>query len=222
MKKVITLLGMVLLCVALVGCGNGGNGKEETQVGADRQTTESMPETQSTTITEDTTEQSTEEQTGGNILVVYFSVTGNTKAIAECIADGLPADIYEIVPQEPYTDADLNYNDNNSRSTLEMNDSSARPEINGTIDNFDRYDTIFIGYPIWWGEAPRILDTFVENYDFAGKTVVPFCTSGSSGIGSSADTLEQLAGNGNWVEGQRFSGTESADQVMEWAGQFKE
>lgn len=153
--------------------------------------------------------------------MVYFSATGNTKAIAESIADGLQADIYEIVPKEPYTDADLNYNDNNSRSTLEMNDPSARPEIVGPVYNFEQYDTVFLGYPIWWGEAPRILNTFVESYDFTGKTVIPFCTSASSGIGSSADKLESLAGSGDWVDGQRFKGNESADKVMEWANQFQ-
>ncbi len=232
MKKIIALLLMITLCVSLAACGNveeSGNDKttnntaineenyqEETSLAeVNSQTAESIA------VTESTTELSTEAKNESNILVVYFSATGNTKAIAESIADGLGADIYEIVPEEPYTDADLDYNDDNSRTTLEMNDSAVRPVISGTVENFDQYDTVFLGYPIWWGQAPRILDTFVESYDFTGKTVIPFCTSASSGIDSSADTLESLAGTGNWVDGQRFNGNESVDKVMEWASQFK-
>ncbi len=101
-----------------------------------------------------------------------------------------------------------------------MNDPSTRPEIAGTIDSWSQYDKVFIGYPIWWGDAPRIMDTFVESYDFSGKTVIPLCTSASSGIGSSAGNLEKLAGSGNWMDGQRFSGSESANDVQDWAGQF--
>lgn len=230
MKKIISILVMITLCASLVACGdttgngtvavNEENSKEETQTAKDSQTMESTTTVESATTEESTEERVAETESGSNVLVVYFSATGNTRAIAEIIADGLPADLYEIVPEEPYTDADLNYNDNNSRSTLEMNDPSARPAISGVIENFDQYDTLFLAYPIWWGEAPRILDTFVESYDFTGKTVIPFCTSASSGIGSSADTLENLAGSGNWMAGQRFSGSASADEVLEWANQF--
>lgn len=151
-----------------------------------------------------------------NILVVYFSVTGTTKGVAEKIADGIGADIYEIVPETPYTDADINYNDNNSRSTIEMNDADARPAISGSIDNMEQYDIIFLGYPIWWGQAPRILSTFVESYDLTGKTVVPFCTSASSDIGSSATNLEKLTSGADWLAGKRFSSGDSADTIMEW------
>ena len=244
MKKVISLLVMAMLCVSLMACGNQNGSEnaktadetavkeessaEEAQAAEDAAQAEEGTGTETAeseaaedTVTENDEDMQTEMQNESRMLVAYFSVTGNTRGMAESIADGLEADLYEIVPEEPYTEADLNYNDNNSRTTLEMNDSSARPEISGTIEHFDQYDTIFLGYPIWWGEAPRILDTFVESYDFTGKTVIPFCTSASSGIGSSADTLEGLAGSGTWLDGQRFSGSDPADKVLEWAGQFK-
>lgn len=151
------------------------------------------------------------------VLVAYFSVTNHTKSIAEHLADGLNADLYEITPEDPYTEADINYNDNNSRTSIEMNDESARPAINGTVDNMDQYDVVFVGYPIWWGKAPKIMRTFVESYDFSGKTVIPFCTSASSGIGSSASDLEALTSGATWLEGHRFSGSDSEATVMDWA-----
>lgn len=153
---------------------------------------------------------------GSRVLVAYFSATGTTEGVAEHIAEGLQADLYEIVPEEPYTDADLNYHDNNSRSTIEMNDPSVRPAISGSVENMEQYDVVFIGYPIWWGEAPRIVSTFVESYDFSGKTVVPFCTSGGSGVGSSAANLEALTDGATWMEGRRLNGSDSRDTVMEW------
>lgn len=158
------------------------------------------------------------EETASKILVAYFSATNTTKTLAEYLAEGLGADLYAIVPEEPYTSADLNYRDDNSRSTREMNDPASRPAISGSVENMGQYDTVVIAYPIWWGEAPRIVDTFVESYDFSGKTIIPFCTSGGSGIGSSAKTLETLAGGGSWLEGRRFSGGESKDDMLNWFG----
>lgn len=151
-----------------------------------------------------------------NVLVAYFSATGTTEGVAENISAGLNADLYEIVPQEPYTDADLNYNDDDSRSTIEMNDPDARLAISGSVENMEQYDIVFIGYPIWWGEAPRIISTFVESYDFSGKTIVPFCTSGGSGIGSSAEDLEELTSGAEWLSGSRLRGSDSQEDVMEW------
>ena len=110
----------------------------------------------------------------------------------------------------------VDYNDNNSRTTIEMNDPDARPAISGSVENMEQYDIVFIGYPIWWGEAPRIVSTFVESYDFSGKTIVPFCTSGGSGMGSSAVNLEQLTTGAQWLSGERLSGSDSQDEVMEW------
>ena len=161
-------------------------------------------------------EAETSETQGKKVLVAYFSATGTTESVAEHIANGLNADIYEIIPEEPYTDADLNYNDNNSRSTIEMNDPSSRPAISSSVENMEQYDIVFIGYPIWWGEAPRIVSTFVESYDFSGKTVVPFCTSGGSGVGSSVSNLEQLTSGATWMEGRRLNGSDSQETVMEW------
>lgn len=152
----------------------------------------------------------------GKILVAYFSCTGNTEKIADYIAEDLGVTAYQITPETPYTSADLHYNDNNSRATREQNDPTARPAISGSVENMDDYDIIFLGYPIWWGQAPKILYTFVESYDLVGKTIVPFCTSGSSGIGSSAVNLSQSAPNAVWLSGNRFSGSASRDSVTEW------
>ena len=150
-------------------------------------------------------------------LVVYFSNTGNTKTIAEYISEELGADLFEIIPAVPYTSADLDYNDSSSRSTIEQNDSSSRPEIANTVENMEQYDTISLGYPIWWGRAPQIISTFLESYNFDGKTIVPFCTSASSGIGSSDTNLHGLTSPGtNWLAGRRFSGGASRDVVAEW------
>lgn len=126
------------------------------------------------------------------ILVAYFSATNTTEGVAKNIADSLDADLYEITPKEPYTNADLDYHNDKSRSTIEMNDSNSRPAISGSVENMSQYEIVFIGYPIWWGEAPRILSTFIESYNFSGKTIVPFCTSGGSGVGSSAKNIERL------------------------------
>lgn len=161
------------------------------------------------------------EKTGGEesaaTLVAYFSATGNTRPIAEYAAEYLAADLYQIVPAQPYTDADLNYNDPNSRTSAEMSDDSARPAIDGQLASLDPYDVIFLGYPIWWGQAPRIISTFLESLDFSGKTVVPFCTSGSSGVGSSADTLHALCAEDTlWLEGKRFAIGADEAQVAAW------
>lgn len=150
------------------------------------------------------------------VLVAYFSATNTTKKIAGYIADGLDADLYEIVPEQPYTSADLNYGDSSSRTTIEMNDPDARPAISGKVADMAQYDIVFVGYPIWWGEAPRIISIFLESYDFSGKTIVPFCTSGSSGIGSSAANLRTLTKGADWLAGRRFSGSASRSTVIEW------
>ena len=156
------------------------------------------------------------EETDGKILVAYFSCTGNTEGIAAYIADILQADQYEITPAVPYTDADLNYSNSSSRATREQNDPSSRPEIEDSVENMDDYDVLFLGYPIWWGQAPKIMSTFLESYDLTGKTIVPFCTSGSSGIGSSATNLHPLAASAKWLDGTRFSGSAARSAVEAW------
>lgn len=151
------------------------------------------------------------------ILVVYFSATGTTRGVAEKLAEGLSADLYEIVPEEPYTAADLNYNDFRSRTSVEMNDPACRPAIAGELPDLTDYDTVFIGYPIWWGDAPRILSSFVERVDLTGKTLAVFFTSGSSGLGRSMSRLEQQAGTGTWLEGRRFTARTTAEELVNWA-----
>ena len=153
----------------------------------------------------------------GGVLVAYFSATGTTKGVAERLASAVGGDLYEIVPAEPYSDADLNWNDRESRSTKEQDDKSARPGIASESLDLSGYTTIYVGYPIWWGEEPRILDTFVESYDFSGKTMIPFCTSSSSGIGSSGRNMEQLTSGAIWLDGSRFGGSVSEDELRAWA-----
>ena len=157
-----------------------------------------------------------EETNGSNVLVAYFSCTGNTQGLAEKIASALGADLYEIVPEQPYMDADLNYNDSSTRATVEQNDDSCRPAIFGSIENMDGYEAVIIGYPIWWGQAPKILYTFMESYDFDHKVVVPFCTSGSSGVGSSATNLHSSAPDADWLDGTRFSSSTSESDIESW------
>ena len=162
------------------------------------------------------TETTTSSQTHSDVLVVVFSQTGHTKEIAEKIASIENADLYGIVASDPYTEEDLNYNNSRSRATLEQNDPSARPEIGSETIDLTGYSKIYVGYPIWFGQEPRIMDAFVEKYDFGDATVIPFCTSGSSGIGSSGTNLAKNAGSGNWLEGKRFSSGASEDEVREW------
>ena len=151
-------------------------------------------------------------------IVVYFSCTDNTKRIAEYVAEGISAHIYRIEAAIPYTAADLNYNDANSRTSVENKDSAARPEIAGVLPSLDEYTNIYIGYPIWHGQAPKILYTFVEHYSLSGKTVIPFCTSASSGIGTSASNLQTAAKwQSDWLVGKRFSGSASESEVINWA-----
>ena len=226
MKKIIAILlfwGMVL---GLAACGKSASQTEQPTTEEDfvesRSSMEEAAENSSTDAENMGVPESQPEETDipdaqeSKVLIAYFSATGTTKGVAEHIANGLNADIYEIVPEDPYTDADLDYNNNNSRATIEMSDPDVRPVISGSVENMEQYDIVFIGYPIWRGEAPRIISTFVESYDFSGKTIVPFCTSGGSGMGSSAANLEELTNGAQWISGQRLSGSDPQDTVMEW------
>ena len=152
----------------------------------------------------------------GNVLVAYFSATGNTAGVAEAIAGRLGADVWEIEVAQPYTEADLNYNDDASRVSVEHADGASPELAQVTPDGWADYDTVLLGYPIWWGEAAWPLRTFVAGNDFGEKTVMPFCTSGSTGIGGSAERLAELAGTGNWLEGERFSAG-AGDDAAAWA-----
>ena len=202
MKKIIALLIAVLLVFGLTACGGGAESAEENAA----ETTESSSE-----------ETAAEEpQTDTGVLVVYFSATGTTKGVAEKIASVTGADLYEIKAAQEYTAEDLDWNDSDSRTTHEQNDTAVRPEIGSDPVSLEGYSTIYIGFPIWWGEEPRIMDTFVESYDFDGITMIPFCTSSSSGIGMSGKNLESNAGSGKWLDGQRFSGSVSEDELQTW------
>lgn len=214
MKKAIAILLSLTMILGLAACGNSASQTE--QPSTEDTSVESKADTNSAENSTDMENTDNQDVQDHKVLVAYFSATGTTKGVAEHIANGLNADIYEIVPEDPYTDADLNYNDNNSRTTIEMNDPNARPAISGSVENMEQYDIIFVGYPIWWGEAPRIVSTFMESYDFSGKTIVPFCTSGGSGIGSSASNLERLTSGATWIDGRRLNGSDSQDTVMEW------
>ena len=155
---------------------------------------------------------------GGRVLVAYFSATGHTAAVAETIADAAGAELFELEPVTPYTDADLDYNDSSSRTSQERADPALQevPLVSTTVDGWDTYDTVFVGYPIWWGGAAWPVNGFVTGNDFAGKRVIPFCTSASSGLGRSGERLAELAGSGDWVEGRRFSAGAGAEEIAAW------
>ena len=155
--------------------------------------------------------------TNNKILVAYFSATGNTKSVAEKLATAINADLFEIVPEQLYTADDLDWHNDRSRSSVEMGDKSSRPKITSKIDNISQYNIVFVGSPIWWGREPSIMDTFIESYDFAGKTVIPFVTSGSSGIGDYGSNLQSLAPGAKILTGKRFSTSVTAEELKTWA-----
>ncbi len=204
MKRIIAIFLLLIFVLGLAACSGNTNQKESSSG-------------ENSTPTSDQDNDSKENSTGENggenlskILVAYFSATGTTKALAKYAAD-----IYEIVPQDPYTDEDLTYY-TGGRADKEQNDPSARPAISGSVEDMSRYDTVLIGYPIWHGQAPKIIYTFLESYDFSGKTILPFCTSHSSGIGSSADNLHSLASGANWLDGKRFADGTSKEEIENW------
>ncbi len=147
------------------------------------------------------------------VAVIYFSASGTTKGIAEIINKKISSDLIEIVPKEKYSNADLNWNDSNSRTSIECNDATSRPEIVNTI-NVDLYDVIFLGYPIWWGDVPHIILTFMDTYKLDGKTIIPFCTSGGTGISGSMNTLKKYNKNVNWLDGKRLSNESDVDSLL--------
>ena len=153
-------------------------------------------------------------------LVAYFSASGTTAKVAKKMAEAIGADLFEIKPETPYTGADLNWQNKNSRSSVEMNDRSSRPAIAVKVADMPQYDVVFVGFPVWWYREPSIIDTFMESYDFAGKTVIPFATSGGSGLGDSAANMQKLAKGAKVVNGKRFSGSVSSEELKAWAGQW--
>jgi flavodoxin len=161
-----------------------------------------------------------EENTMKKTLVAYFSASGVTAALAERLAAAIGADLFEIKPEEPYTAADLDWRDKQSRSSVEMNDRSARPAVAASVEDMASYETVFVGFPIWWYREPSIIDTFMESYDFSGKTVVPFATSGSSGIGDSPANIQALAPGAEVAPGKRFDKNASAEELGRWAKEW--
>lgn len=209
-KHMLSLALAGAMTLTLAACGQSS---DESQ----SQETPPSTTTQESSGTASTPDAS--EPTGnGNVLVVYYSASGNTEAVAGYIAEATGGDLFAITPAEPYTSDDLNWTDENSRVSQEYADESLRDvELTTTeVENWDSYDTVFIGYPIWWGVAAWPTDSFVEANDFTGKTVIPFCTSSSSGLGQSGDLLAELAGTGNWLEGQRFRGSASEAEIQTW------
>lgn len=152
-------------------------------------------------------------------LVAYFSATGNTKSVAEKLASSINADLFEIIPEQIYTTEDLNWRNDASRSSVEMKDKNSRPMIASKIENIEQYKFVFVGFPIWWGREPSIIDTFMESYDFAGKTIIPFATSGSSDIGNTYENLQSLAPNAKVLNGKRFPVDVSTDELRTWANE---
>ena len=156
------------------------------------------------------------------VLVTYFSASGVTRGVAQNIADSIGADLFEIRAKQPYTEQDINWHDKNSRSSIEMNDKSSRPEIEVTVSKLDEYETILIGFPVWWYTAPTIINTFIESLDLSGKTLIPFCTSGGTGISGCERDLRNEYPEYNWKEGKRFTGNESKESIKNWIGGLNE
>ena len=214
MKKLTALLLSVVLVLSLAACGSANKPASSTMQPETSAPTE-QPESSSTAPAE--SEPETQPETG-KTLVVYYSASGNTERVAKDIAEAAGADLFEIVPTEVYTSEDLNWTNSDSRVSREHDDESLRdvPLTTTEVPDWDSYDTVFIGYPIWWGIAAWPVDTFVKNNDFTGKTVIPFATSSSSGMGQSGSLLADMAGTGEWQEGQRFSSGVSSDDVQSW------
>lgn len=211
MKKLIALLLSLMLVFSLAACGNNPQAAETepaTSTPVSEETQE--PETSEETEAADT------ESTGGKTLVVYYSASGNTENVSNVIAKTLGADLFELEPVEPYSNDDLNWTNDDSRVTREHENEDERDVelVSATVDNWSEYDTVFIGYPIWWGIAAWPVDEFIETNDFTGKTVIPFATSASSGMGQSGELLAEMAGTGDWQEGQRFRSGASEDDIV--------
>lgn len=154
------------------------------------------------------------------VLIAYFSASGVTKKLASTLAEATGGDLFEIVPAEPYTKADLNWMNPKSRSSVEMKDRSSRPAIVSNVDDMSSYDAVFVGFPVWWYREPSIIDTFVEAYDFSGKTIIPFATSGSSGIGSSGENIAAIAKGAKVAAGERFKASASVNELKSWASKW--
>lgn len=208
-KWIVLAMAATTVAGMLAGCSSASGQSAASQTVED-----------SSSVSDETGEENVlSDETGeGNVLVAYYSATGNTEAVANAIAAATGGDLFELEPAEPYTDEDLDWTNDDSRVSVEHENPDQREVelVSAVPDNWDSYDTVFIGYPIWWGIAAWPVDSFVQANDFTGKTVIPFCTSSSSGLGESGQLLEEMAGTGDWQEGMRFrSGADESD-VQEW------
>ena len=218
MKRIISIVMMFVVpfCLSACGSNNSQNGSASDSVTKQIKTPDISEKAESS-------HSETNHDSAGNVsktLVVYFSCTGNTKSVSEKIAQLTEADLYEIVPERPYTDDDLDYNNDDCRANKEMNDDSARPEIGSEEIDLSGYDTVYIGYPIWWGTMPKIINTFLDFYDLSGKIIMPFCTSGSSGIDQSVSDIKNEEPDADVREGLRASGA-SDHNIAAWINDNK-
>lgn len=220
MKKMTALFLSLLMIFTLTACGSSSSGNDtaDTQSGSENTETSAEASTEASTETSAGASVEEPETTEGKTLVVYYSATGNTEEAANYIAAATGADVFELVPAEPYSDDDLDWTDDNSRVVYEHDNPDARVVelVESTVPDWESYDTIFIDYPIWWGIAAWPVDGFIAANDFTGKTVIPFCTSSSSELGESGELLEEAAGTGNWIGGMRFSSGVSEEEVQSW------
>ena len=221
MKKFSAWILSLVLILSLAGC----SAQAPAATAAPTAEATAEPEPTPTATPEETASpeasaapEASDAPSGGKTLVVYYSATGNTQEAANRIAELTGGDLFELEPADPYTDEDLNYSDENSRVVYEHDNPDARDValVQDTVDNWDEYDTVFLGYPIWWGIAAWPVNDFVTANDFTGKTVIPFCTSASSGLGESGELLAEMAGTGDWLEGQRFPSRVSQEDVQTW------
>lgn len=235
MKRAISVLLSLTMLFSLTACGGNGNSSSQASSSAPESSAveSSASQPSSSSESEASSEvssqapsssqaQSEDTGSGSSVLVVYYSATGNTEQVAQYIANATGGDLFELEPVDPYTSDDLNWTDDNSRVNQEHEDESLRDVelVADTVDNWDQYDTVYIGYPIWWGIAAWPVDGFVEANDFSGKTVIPFCTSSSSGLGESGQLLADMAGTGDWQEGQRFRSSASQEDVQSWVDEL--
>lgn len=241
MKKILSIFIVCAIVFSFAGCNNnetengesivssssseiqsseaGSSTPESSEAGSstpESSTPESSEVESSTPESSQSQEPENTEPTAAKALVVYFSATGTTEAVAEALTETQNADVYEIIPDQPYTDADLNYNDRTSRATVEQNDASARPSISGGVSNIGDYDVIYVGFPIWWGDMPRIMFTFFDSYDLSGKTIAPFATSGGSGISGAVRSIEGLEPTATVTSGLLANGSNTADMISQW------
>lgn len=223
-KKIISMILMGAMAASLLaGCGSGADNSEKEETSQTSQTNETAAEETGAEESQDSAQASDDTETEtGKTLVVYYSATGNTENVANVIAETTGGDLFELEPAEPYSDADLDWTDDNSRVSQEYaNEEERDMELAAdTAENWDSYDTVFIGYPIWWGIAAWPVDAFIKANDFTGKTVIPFATSSSSGMGESGELLAELAGTGEWQDGERFRSGASNEDVQAWVEQL--